>query len=127
MNVPTKPFPADPIRIIECVASIYGVSKDDLLGTKRFKHINRARNVAISAIRKYTNMTLDNIGRMFSNRDHGTIHCNLKNLERYANEDHELRQQLNLVEKMIVEKCVIGGNTDPEDVERAMENLVGTA
>ena len=60
-------------RVIATVATRYGVSADDIKGTKRPKEIVAARQLAIYIVNHVTNLTLKNIGNIFGGRDHSTI------------------------------------------------------
>ncbi len=68
-------------RIFEKVAKKYGVSVDDIKGVKRTKDIAYARHITIYMIRKLTDMSLPQIGKLF-NRDHTTILSSIKTIER---------------------------------------------
>jgi chromosomal replication initiator protein len=68
-------------RILEKTAKKYGVSVDDIKGTKRTKEIAFARHVSIYIIRKMTDMSLPQIGKLFK-RDHTTILSSLKTIEK---------------------------------------------
>ena len=68
-------------RILEHTAKKYGVTVDDIKGTKRNKEIAYARHVAIYLIRKLTDMSLPQIGRILK-RDHTTILSSLKTIEK---------------------------------------------
>ena len=61
-------------RIFASVYSKYGVTKEDILGTKRTKEIVFARHVSIYLIRTITEMSFPNIGKIFG-KDHATIHA----------------------------------------------------
>ena len=49
-----------------------GISKEDLIGSKRSREIAQARHMTIYLIRDITEMSYPNIGKIF-NRDHTTI------------------------------------------------------
>ncbi len=68
-------------RILEKVAKKYGVSVEDIKGTKRTKDIAYARHIAIYMIRKLTSMSLPQIGKLFK-KDHTTILSSIKTIER---------------------------------------------
>ena len=68
-------------RILEKVAKKYGVSVDDIKGTKRTKEIAYARHISIYLIRKLTDMSLPQIGKIYK-RDHTTVINSLKTIER---------------------------------------------
>ena len=68
-------------RILEKVAKKYGVSTEDIRGSKRTKEIAWARHISIYLIRKLTDMSLPQIGKIF-NRDHTTVINSLKTIEK---------------------------------------------
>lgn len=68
-------------RILEKVAKKYGVTVEDIKGTKRTKEIAWARHISIYLIRRLTEMSLPQIGRLL-NRDHTTVINSLKTIER---------------------------------------------
>ena len=59
-------------KIIESVSKIYDVPVEDIKSKKRSKEISNARHVAVYVIRKITQMTVVDIGKIF-NRDYTTI------------------------------------------------------
>lgn len=59
-------------KIFASVFKKYGVPKDELVGKKRDKEIANARHVTIYLIRKITEMSFPNIGKIFG-KDHTTI------------------------------------------------------
>ena len=54
----------------------------DSRGTKRNANVASARRVAIYILREVTGMSMEEIGREFSGRDHSTIVYSLKTMER---------------------------------------------
>ena len=67
-------------RILEKVAKKYGLSVEDIKGAKRTKDIAYARHITIYMIRKLTDMSLPQIGKLF-NRDHTTILSSIRNIQ----------------------------------------------
>ena len=59
-------------QFIEDVCNFYGLSKAELVGKRRQRHIVKARYIAIYLIRKRTDLTLSAIGHIF-HRDHTTV------------------------------------------------------
>ena len=59
-------------KIISMVAKKYDISRDDVLGKKRDQNIAYARNLSIYIIRRVTQMSFPEIGKIFG-RDHSTI------------------------------------------------------
>lgn len=76
-------------EILRSVAHKHGLSVQDLKGVSRKCHIKKARWEAMFEIRHNTDMTFQNIGKIF-NRDHSTIMYAVKKLEWNAN--YELKK-----------------------------------
>ena len=70
--VPGKPNPSV-TRIQEVVARQYGVSRFDLLSSRRTANIVRPRQVAMYLSRQLTNLSLPEIGEAFGGKDHTTV------------------------------------------------------
>ncbi len=60
-------------RIISTVAKYYGVEVEDIKSKKKTDAIANARHIAIYIIRKLTDKSYKDIGKIFSSRDHSTI------------------------------------------------------
>lgn len=71
-----------PTSIIEHVAKYYKLTKKDLLGNSRKQEIVLARDIAIFIIRTHLDLTFQNIGKIFGNRDHSTIINSIKKIEK---------------------------------------------
>ena len=67
-------------RIFEIVSEKYGVSIEDIRGKKRNDNIAKARHVCIYMIRNITELSLSDIGKLFS-RDHSTVISSIKYIE----------------------------------------------
>lgn len=83
-------------RIIEQVAEHYGVTADDVRGTKRNKEIAMARHVSIYIIKYTTNLTVTSIGNIFG-KDHSTILSSVYKIETELKDDSELNRVVNNV------------------------------
>lgn len=62
-----------PDMVIDYVAKYYKISKRDILGKSRKKDVVLARHIAMWLIRSIIDISLEQIGKMFSNRDHSTV------------------------------------------------------
>ncbi len=60
-------------QIQEVVAKYYRVELDDIVGTRRTKGIAEARQVAMYVARKLTTHSLQEIGKSFGGKTHGTV------------------------------------------------------
>lgn len=63
----------NPIPIIESVANVYGRTVDELTGPARYARLCDARHLAMVLIRVRFNWSMEEIGRVFGNRDHTTV------------------------------------------------------
>ena len=75
-NVPTDTMVE---RILTSVSKKYGVSVEDIKSRKRNDTISNARHTAIYIIRKITNLSLKDIGKIFD-RNHATIISSIDNI-----------------------------------------------
>lgn len=60
-------------KIVENVASTFGVSAENILSDKRDKNIKDARQIAMYIIREITGMSLVDIGKIFGGKTHSTV------------------------------------------------------
>ena len=70
-----------PSLIISQVCKFYSVDEVTLRGTQKSKGIAEARQIAMYLIRKLTNLSLDDIGQEFSNKDHSTVLYSIRKVE----------------------------------------------
>ena len=64
-------------KIFELIAEKYGVSEEDIRSKKRNDNIAKARHLCIYLIRQLTELSLSDIGKIFS-RDHATVIASTK-------------------------------------------------
>ena len=67
-------------RIIRVVCKKYGVTEEDIKSKKKTDTVTNARQVAIYFIRKNTDLSLDEIGKIFG-RDHSTVIYSLNKID----------------------------------------------
>ncbi len=96
----TEPVGETAEKIISAVAKRYGVTAEDILGTKRNKDIKDARNISMYIIRQVTDLSLPAIGTMFS-RDHSTVHSNITAVEKQIKTDSALQTELEDIRREI--------------------------
>ncbi len=82
----TEPVSETVEKVIAAAGKRYGVSPEDILGTKRTKDIKDARNLAMYVIRQVTELSLSDIGDIFK-RDHSTVHSNITAVEKLVKTD----------------------------------------
>ena len=88
----TQPVPVTIEKIISEVARTYNVSPAEIRGMRRTANISAARQTAIYMVREITGMSMEDIGREFSGRDHSTIVYSLKAMEQNLQNDRRLKE-----------------------------------
>ena len=83
-------------KIYGSIQNKYGVSKADLLGTKRNKEIANARHIAIYVIRELTGMAFNSIAKLFG-RDYATIHSAHEKISEKYEKDSMFRIEIDNV------------------------------
>ncbi|HJA26491.1 MAG TPA: chromosomal replication initiator protein DnaA, partial [Candidatus Fournierella merdigallinarum] len=88
----TQPVPVTIEKIISEVARTYNVSPAEIRGMRRTANISAARQTAIYVVREITGMSMEDIGREFSGRDHSTIVYSMKAMEANLESDRRLKE-----------------------------------
>ena len=93
-----------PEFIMEVVAEHYNITVSDILSRKKNKEIANPRQICMYLSRKYTNSSLQAIGKIMGNRDHTTVIHACEKVTEDLNGDHgdELRRSLEDIERRIV-------------------------
>lgn len=78
--------------IIHEVCKFYSIEESALRGQSRVKDTAVARQVAMYLIRSQTNLSLNDIGREFDNRDHTTVLHAIKRVEERMKSDADLTE-----------------------------------
>ncbi len=68
-------------KIKQVVAGRYNISVDELCGRRRTQNIAEARQIAMYLTKKLTSNTLQEVGKKFGGRDHGTVMHAIKVVE----------------------------------------------
>ncbi|MBO5845238.1 MAG: chromosomal replication initiator protein DnaA [Clostridia bacterium] len=87
-------------KILTYVSKKYGVSVDDIKSKKKTDSIAGARHVSIYIIRKLTDLSLKEIGRVFG-RDHSTIISSINKIELNIRTVKNYESEINLLIKEI--------------------------
>lgn len=91
-------------KIMEAVAREFGVQSRDLQSKTRVHSVVLPRQIAIFLARKYTPLSLKQIGGFFGDRNHATIMHSIKKAEQILEEDEEIRERVQeLVTKLLRE------------------------
>ena len=76
-----------PESIIEYIAKYFGLESEVLRGQGRGRDIVNARQIAMYLIRRMTNLSLNDIGKAFGDRDHTTVLHSLDKVEKQMRSD----------------------------------------
>jgi len=86
-----------PERIQEITAKYFQISPYDLLSRKKERKISYPRQVAIFLTRKYTDMSLTEIGRAFGNKHHSSIIYSITSIETNIKSKIEVINDINIL------------------------------
>ncbi len=87
-------------KIFSSVYQKYGIKKEDLISTKRNKEIAYARHITAYIIREVTEMSIQNIAKIF-NRDRTTIISSIDTIERKIITDSMLNFEIKEIIKEV--------------------------
>jgi chromosomal replication initiator protein len=87
--------------IMVTVSNFYNVKVSDLKGSRRLKQLVRPRHVAMFLIRKYTQHSFPEIGRLFGNRDHATVQHAVKKIRTQIQQDVDIRSAVQTLDRNI--------------------------
>jgi chromosomal replication initiator protein len=81
-------------EIQQRVATAFGISRAELVGSSRAATPLRARQIAILLTREATDLSLPQIGRLYGGRDHSTVLNSLRRAEATLSGDASLARQV---------------------------------
>ncbi len=87
--------------IVENVAKYFNIDKGLILSEKRSKNISFARQISIYLIRKYLNLSLNEISNIFSKSNHSVIIFSIKRIEEKIKNDEKISDIIKEIEKGI--------------------------
>ncbi|WP_295580138.1 chromosomal replication initiator protein DnaA [uncultured Oscillibacter sp.] len=76
-----------PEAILDYISKYYNVEESVIRGQQRIRDAVQARQIAIYLIRSMTNLSLDDIGKEFDNRDHSTVLYSIQQVEKKMKKD----------------------------------------
>lgn len=88
--------------IQKVVAEFYQVKMVDLKSGRRFKGVVRPRQVAMYLCKKHLNVSFPEIGSKFGGKDHTTVMHAFQKITKLCNEDSQLRNEIEDIEKSIL-------------------------
>ncbi|MFT5679525.1 MAG: chromosomal replication initiator protein [Myxococcota bacterium] len=86
-------------EIIQTVANFFNVKVVDIKGKRRLKQFVRPRHVAMWMIRKHTDLSFPDIGRVFNDRDHATVQHACKRIRGLLERDADTQNTIRLLER----------------------------
>ncbi len=81
-------------RILNEVASVYGVTAEDIISKKRSSRISTARKVSCYVIKTITDMSFNAIGMEIGARDHSTIMYYHNDIEKLMGKDSHAKEMI---------------------------------
>jgi chromosomal replication initiator protein len=87
-------------NIIEKVSFTFGVTAEQVKSEKRDSNINSARQAAMYIIREITNLSQEEVGKVFG-RNHSTVNSSLKNVQQKMSSDSKYKNLINDIIKNI--------------------------
>jgi chromosomal replication initiator protein len=90
-----------PERIKEITAKYFHISSSDLVGQNKERKIAYPRQVAIFLTRKYTNMSLKDIGKIFGNKHHSSIIYSISSIEKKMKSKASIIYDINKLKEFI--------------------------
>lgn len=87
-------------NIIEKVSFTFGVTSEQIKSEKRDSNINSARQAAMYIIREITNLSQEDVGKVFG-RNHSTVNSSLKNVQQKMSSDSKYKNLINDIIKNI--------------------------
>ena len=100
-NIPIGAFVE---KILGIVSKHYDVSIEDLKSQKRTENIANARHVAIYIIKNLTNLSLKEIGNIFSGRNHATVISSINKVDTNIKTKKKMGAEINSLIKEIKER-----------------------
>ena len=93
-----------PESILDCISKYYGLDEAVIRGQQRIRDAVAARQIAMYLIRSMTNLSLDDIGKVFDNRDHSTVLYSIKQVEKQMKKDSSFAERVKEIKTNINSK-----------------------
>ena len=90
-----------PQLIMDVVAEHYNISVSDIISKKKNKEIANPRQICMYLSRKYTDYSLQNIGKIMGNRDHTTVIHGHDKINKMLETDETLKSNLDIIIKKL--------------------------
>lgn len=97
-----KPITVDEIK--EKVGTYYNIKPEVMISKSRKQNIAMARQMAIYISRKYTNLSLKEIGTEFGGRDHSTVLHSCRAIQDYIDTDKKVQEEFENLEMIFANR-----------------------
>lgn len=85
----------NPDIIISTICKWYGVKEDQVKGSSRLKNLSNVRHICMYVLRNKCDLNLNQIGALFSNRDHTTVMNAIEKIKKLIEKDEQLKKFIN--------------------------------
>ncbi len=96
----------EPSRVVDVVASVFGITSEKLLGRNRTREVALPRQVAMYLLRHEGNVSLPQIGEMVGGRDHTTVMYACEKVADMMERDDSLRRQMLQIREQLFGKAI---------------------
>lgn len=96
-----QPVPVTIEKILTEVARTYSTTPEALRGLQRKANISTARQISMYIVRETTDMSMEEIGREFSGRDHSTVVYSVNAIQKRIHADPRLKETIDDIIKNI--------------------------
>ena len=93
-----------PEAILEYISKYYSLDESVIRGQQRIRDAVSARQIAMYLIRSMTNLSLDDIGKVFDNRDHSTVLYSIQQIEKKMKKDSAFAEMVKEIKTNINSK-----------------------
>ena len=87
--------------ILRIITKHFGVSRSDLLSSRRNRSIVRPRQVGMYLAKNLTSRSLPEIGRRFGNRDHTTVLHAIRKIEQLMADAMSFKEEVDLLKRLL--------------------------
>jgi chromosomal replication initiator protein len=87
--------------IMTTTAGYFNISMSDLLSNKKKRVYSYPRQLAMYLARKYTELSLKDIGHSFSHKDHSTVIHALRKIDKEKEKNQEVQMDLTKIESLL--------------------------
>lgn len=91
----------EPNRVVDVVASVFGVTREKLLSRERTREVALPRQVVMYLLREEANVSLPQIGEVLGGRDHTTVIYACEKVADMIERDDSLRRQINKIRETL--------------------------